>query len=296
MIVIAKRVGRLANRMLLFAHFIGAAVEHGFVVLNPAFVAQARYFPATAHDLPCRFPPGRALPVLPGGRRAVYYAAAWAAAFRHRQQRHGRDVGLIRLRREDRLDLNSGAFLEVVRRHRVVFVQDWFFRNSENCLRHRDVIRAYFTPWKRHLDRALATVAPARERGRFVVGVHVRRGDYATFKDGRLFYSHEQYRRVMDGVQAAFADRDVAFLLCSDEPVPRGAFADLDVLYGNGHEVEDLYALARCDAIVGPESTYSAWASYYGDVPRYVIRDPDEAPRADLFEVDRGLGPIPAPV
>jgi hypothetical protein len=132
-VVIAKRVGRLANRLLLFAHFIGAAVEHGFTVLDPAFIAAARYFPATAGTLFPRYPPGRPiLPPFPRGREATLLLAMGAADVLHRLQRRGHDVGLVRIRRDQHLDLNSAAFLDVVATHRVVLVQDWFFRNFDN--------------------------------------------------------------------------------------------------------------------------------------------------------------------
>ena len=289
MIVIAKKVGRLANRLLLFSHFIAAAAEHRLLVLNPAFADYAHYFPSTARDLLCRFPSGRSVPAFPGGRRLLYRATRGAAGGLHRLQQRGWDVGLIRLTREQRLDLNSEAFLDVARRHRVVLVQDWFFRNAGNCARHRDLIRAHFTPWRRHLDGAVAAVEPARARGRFLVGVHIRRKDYERFKRGRFFYSHEQYRAVMERVEGAFPEENVSFLVCSDEDVPRRVFAGLDVLYGNGHELEDLWALAACDRLIGPPSTYTTWASYYGDVPLYAIFDAAKEPDAGAFHVSRGL-------
>ena len=289
MIVIAKRVGRLANRMLLFAHFIGAALEHGFTVANPAFGPNhARYFPSTARDLLCRFP-RRRLPDVPGGRVLVYGAARTADDVLHALQRRGFDVGLIRLRRDQSLDLNSEAFLRVVRRHRVVLVHDWFFRNEDNVGRHRGVIREFFTPWPYHLDRAARAVERARRGGRLVVGVHVRQGDYRRFKDGRFLYTHEQYRRAMESVEAAFAGSDVAFVVCSDAPIPEGCFGRLDVRVGPGQEVDDLYALAHCDRIIGPPSTYSRWASFWGDVPLSVIADPDEPVLAESFQVSANL-------
>jgi hypothetical protein len=193
------------------------------------------------------------------------------------------------LRRDQQLDLNSDAFLDVVRRHRVVFVQGWFFRNRDNCARHRELICTHFTPWERHLARAHAAIESARRRGRFVIGVHMRRTDYTRYKGGQFYYSHDQYRSVMERVQAAFPDQGVSFLICSDEPVPRDTFAGLDVLYGSGHELEDLYALAACDRLIGPLSTYTTWASYYGHVPLYRIADPDKTPTADCFTVRRGL-------
>lgn len=289
MIVIAKRVGRLANRMLLFAHFIGAALEHGFAVADPAFGPRhARYFPATARDLFCRFP-SRRLPVIPGGRALVYGAARTADDVLHALQRHGRDVGLIRLRRDQHLDLNSEAFLSVIRRHRVVLIHDWFFRNSDNVARHRGVIREFFTPWQHHLDRARRSVEQARRGGRLVVGVHIRQGDYRWFKDGRFLYTHEQYRRAMVSVAEGLPRSDVAFVVCSDAPIPEGCFGGLDVTVGPGREVEDLYALAHCDRIIGPPSTYNRWASFWGDVPLSVIEDPDEPVLAGSFRVAANL-------
>ena len=289
MIVIAKRVGRLANRMLLFAHFIGAAVEHGFTVANPAFGPNhARYFPSTARDLLCRFPQRR-LPVFPGGRVLAYGTARTADDVLYSLQRRGLDIGLIRLRRDQHIDLNSEAFLEVVRRHRVVLVHDWFFRNAENVARHRTVIRAYFTPWEHHLTRARRAVERARRGERLVVGVHIRQGDYRRFKDGRFLYTHEQYRRVMASVESEFPGSEITFLVCSDAPVPKDCFGTLDVAFGPGQEVEDLYALAHCDRIIGPPSTYSRWASFWGSVPLFVIADPDVPVAADAFHVGWGL-------
>jgi hypothetical protein len=252
-------------------------------------MAYGRYFPTTSRDLLCRYPAGRPVPPLPGARSLLYHAAALTAETRFRHPRLGRHIGLIRLRREDHLDLNSDAFLAVVRRHRIVFVQDWFFRNAENCVRHRDVIRAYFTPWADRLARASAAVERARARGGFVVGVHVRGNDYRTFKDGRFYYRHGQYRALMEGLIDAFSGDDVAFLVCSDGPIPPDAFAGLNVVHALGDELEDLYALAGCDALVGPPSTYTTWASYYGNVPLYVVRDPTRKPERSAFEVCHGL-------
>jgi hypothetical protein len=290
MIVIAKKVGRLANRLLLFAHFIGAAREHGFKVVNPAFDRYAHYFPSTSKDLFCRFPAaGRFISMGPLGRNLLYRATLLTANTLHALQRQGSDVGLIRLKREELLDLDSPEFLSYLRRHRIVFVQDWFFRSSVDCEKHGDLIRSYFTPWKHHLARAKALVEPARQQGKFLVGVHVRQGDYVSFKGGRFFYTHAQFRRVMEHIRSNFADKPVSFLVCSDAPVPPQAFAGLDVHYGNGNELEDLYALAACDLLTGPPSTYSKWASYYGLVPRYEIRDPACSPTPEQFHVESTL-------
>ena len=133
-------------------------------------------------------------------------AAHGAAEVLWRLQRRGRDVGLIRLTRDEQLDLNSDFFVGMARRHRVLFIQDWFFRNQENVARNADVLRDYFTPHATQAERARAAVEPARAAGRLVVGVHIRRGDYERFKEGRFFFSHDTYRQAMEQTQAAHPD------------------------------------------------------------------------------------------
>jgi hypothetical protein len=295
-VVIAKRYGRLANRMFLFAHLIGAAAERGFTVLDPAFVGQARYFPATARALVPRFPErGRTVPPFPGGRAAVYVAVK-AAAMSLRRLRSVGEIGAIRLAPGQRLDLDDPAFLDALARYRVVVIEGWRFRDPAGCDRHRDVIRRFFTPFEHHLRVAREAVETARRADRLLVGVHVRRADYRQFKDGRFLYSHRQYGALMRGVQEAFPEREASFLVCSDEPVPGEAFRGFDVHLGPGHELHDLYALAGCDLLLGPPSTYTGWASYYGDVPVYQVHDPGKPVRREAFAVFSGLPtPLLAP-
>ena len=133
--------------MLLFSHLIAAGQEHGFSVMNPAFEQYARYFPSTSRNLVPRFPAGRPLLAAPGIVRKVSYRAAHAGAdVVWRLQQRGRDVGMIRLTRDQEVDLNSDFFVGMARRHRVLFIQDWFFRNQENVARHAGLLRCLLHP------------------------------------------------------------------------------------------------------------------------------------------------------
>ena len=55
-LVIAFRTGRLGNRLVLFAHVIGFAAEHGCRVVNFAFHSSAHLFENTRRDIYCRYP------------------------------------------------------------------------------------------------------------------------------------------------------------------------------------------------------------------------------------------------
>ena len=56
-----------------------------------------------------------------------------------------------------------------------------------------------------------------------------------------------------------------------------GAFGDLQVHFGPGHIVEDMYAMAEADLLIGPPSTYTGWASFYGKVPLVVMESADDS-------------------
>jgi len=47
----------------------------------------------------------------------------------------------------------------------------------------------------------------------------------------------------------------------------------------------DLYALAKCDYILGPLSSYSQWASFYGNKPLYQLTGSQERLERAKFQV-----------
>ena len=40
--------------------------------------------------------------------------------------------------------------------------------------------------------------------------------------------------------------------------------------------MDDLYSLAQVDLLVGPPSTFTGWASFYGSVPIYWLESQDD--------------------
>jgi len=273
MVIITRRVGRLGNRLLLFAHFIACARENNILLCNPAFHEYARHFEATRHDLFCRYRPqggddrhDRAVP-WEITRTLLYHATylppRWLATLRCTNW----PVKTIRLSMGESWDLDSRAFAELLQNHPVVLVQGWAFRGEAGLRRHADVVRAYFRPIRVHTESVSRIIATARNRGDLLVGVHCRRGDYRTAFGGKFFYSAAQYQAVMQRIRHAFAPRQVSFLVCDDGLEHRQALADLNVTWGSGHPIEDLYSFAECDYLVGPPSTFTGWAAFYGRVP-----------------------------
>lgn len=119
------------------------------------------------------------------------------------------------------------------------------------------------------------------------VGVHIRRGDYKNYLEGKYYYSNEVYYNIIDKMRQCLSDidRNFRFLICTNEkldiPVDQSDVFTIDVTNG----ITDLYALSCCDFIIGPPSSYSQWASFYGDVPLFVILN--ENPQVHLNDFSK---------
>lgn len=145
-------------------------------------------------------------------------------------------------------------------------VSDWGFRDRRSLEKHADAIRAFFTP------RRTFPALP-RHEDEFVVGVHKRRGDYREFLGGRYYYEDEVYERCEERLRSLLATtgRKARF-----------------VEFPQNDAVQDQWTMSRCDCLMGPPSTFSAWASFMGRVPLVLIWNRDYQIRSDDIKY-RGL-------
>lgn len=291
MLIIASKPGQLGNRLFLFANLIGGAIEHGYTLANPSFDEYANYFQLTSRDLFCRYPPRRSLfKGRPAARRLLYLVCYYAARALVRGGVNSRPLQAISLDWDEGLQLADPRFLARLEGRPLLFLQGWGIRDDAALAKHADRVREFFTPLEEFRANVRALIGGARRRGDVLVGVHIRRGDYRTFKGGKYFYALDAYAGLMERAGAIFPGRRVTFLVCSDEDPGGEVFSQFDCVRGTGHFIEDLYALAECDYLMGPPSTYTMWASFYGRVPLYSVLDPGRAPRLEDFAVVSGLG------
>jgi len=293
--IISGRAGRLANRLVLFANFIALATERGYRVMNPTFHSYATLFEATRRDIYCRYPvAGRssAFDLIPGaaallrGTRVFFHAARTASVLNERLPMFGGRV--VTLRETPGTEITDLAGPEVeakVRGASVVLVNGWVFRAPQLLHRHGDGIRRYFRPVEMLRKASREAVARLRQNADVVVGVHVRRGDYATWKNGQYLFPLSRYAAWMRELGDQFGGKRVAYLLCSDEPLDAGEFSGLPIASGPGSAAADLYALAECDYVFGPPSTFSQWASFYGNKPLLHLTDSHQSVELGRFAV-----------
>jgi hypothetical protein len=164
-------------------------------------------------------------------------------------------------------DLNGENFRELLDRGGFLFAKGWKFRDDENLVRYRQAIADYFTPVPAIRKKSENAVVRAKHGGSPVIGVHIRQGDYRGWKGGVHYFETAQYAHWMREVTSLYPEKKPTFLICSSDPVDFRLFGDIPVVAGPGDVVADLHSLSLCDAIIGPPSTFSTWASYIGRVP-----------------------------
>ncbi len=153
--------------------------------------------------------------------------------------------------------------------------------------KHEDRLRYLFAPTTEVCECVDALLAKCDDEDVVTVGVHIRGGDYRTYLGGRYFYEPEVYCKYMRCIEALFSaqGRRVRFLVCTNERVNVSAFDGLQVLQQAGSDMMvDLYGLSQCDYIMGPPSTFSQWASFYGKTPLRVLASADEKIELEDFK------------
>jgi len=171
------------------------------------------------------------------------------------------------------------SFLDISRnKSRFLFVRGWHDRYAPSYLtNHYETIKTLFEP----SDEVKNTVSQSlpNDAADVIVGVHLRRGDYKTYKGGVYYYADHVYVHFMNQLQGLLSKqgKTVWFLLCSNEAVSDRLTSAYNVVkLPRNDYITDLYALSCCNFLIGPPSTFSQWASFIGKVPLKFIVDTEE--------------------
>lgn len=295
MILIGKRSGQLGNRLFAFAHIIANAIEYSYEVQNPSFYGYSHYFAGTSDDFFCRFPTRRSS-LLPRSLQIVLYRIInkviipltviplFAKIF---------NLAAIDVPGKtdcgDFTDMNNPEYVKLARSNTRVIIKDaWHFRDFRNVEAHADQLRLFFAPVEPHAAAITELITRARSGCELLVGIHIRQGDYRRWQAGKYYFTTPEYAELMHHIVKLFSGRKVKFLICSNEIQDEQYFDGFDYLMGNHHQLEDMYAFARCDYLAGPPSTYTGWASFYGTVPLYTINDLNTGFSIEDFKTARG--------
>ncbi len=269
MLIISKKSGQLGNRLEIFARLIAYAKEYNTTVANPSFDEYAQYFEHSSTSLICKYPHKKSWLVFPLLRKLLYRINFYAAKVVADLNIRNFLFACIEIELNDRYDLIENGVPQSL----FIWLHGWKFRADNLCVKHQDEIRRYFTPKDIHLKYVESIFSSVSEGYDLVVSIHIRQGDYEQFKDGKYYYTSEEYRSFIKQISSLFKKKSIRFLICSNIVQKDSVFEGYNVSFGSGHLIEDLYLLSRCMYLFGPPSTYTKWTSFYGNVPLGVIED-----------------------
>lgn len=281
MMYLVGETGQLGNQLFRLAHHVGNSLQYEYPLTCPVFQYGA-YFPnLSSHPL---------LHVSQRGatwQRKLTKAVAKSAA-RPLVSRALNTLGVQIVAEPYVFSEADTQFIQAARR-RPVLVTSWLFRDYGSFRQNADRIRYLFRPDAQYARQAERLLLPLQQKNVPIIGVHIRRGDYKDWEGGRYYFDDGVYRAVMAHLLTLPGLHNATFLLCSNEPVDAHAFSDLPVVESVGnHFMTDLTLLSGCSYVVGPPSTFSAWASFMGQVPMYHVTAATDRPALTDFRVDVG--------
>lgn len=269
--------GRLGNRLKLLTHLAAAAVEHGFRIVNPAFWKYRHEFEAWKRNGLNFFPGHSPVPVPARLERVLRGAACrladWTGVLSIGQGK----VGWLRCRDEEHVDLASAEFRQTLKQGpQDLFLWGYNFHGASLVQKHRSQLLHLFRPRR----------DPSRPGG-FQIALHARRGDYQGWSGGRYFFGWDRYLTWARQARRLWGDQSPKIRIFSDEKLPEEILREPGVESAQGSPGQDLFQMASCDVILGPPSSFSDWAAWYGGGKRLRIEgDSQELRPEDLVQVE----------
>lgn len=150
----------------------------------------------------------------------------------------------------------------------------WLFRNPIGLEKYRKEILSVFRPKKDIEKKILGIKNELQSKYKNLIGLHLRQGDYKIFKNGK--YLIDQIRAY--GVCKEYIENkklnvdETIILITSDGKIDLENFFGLNVYISKENAVTDLFLLSGTDVIIGSDSSFGHFASWYGDIPHIILK------------------------
>ena len=260
--IFVRDKGRMSNNILQYGHLYAWGREHHRRTVSMRFAYKYRYFNI------CRSRYHNFFVYL-----LAKYGCKWGIIPRVTFDVEGEDTA----RQEDEMC-----------RHRLIVAEGWYARFPDLFIKYKEEIKRLFG-FLPEVQRNVDSLYQLDRDDVLKLGVHIRRGDYATWQDGKYLYDDAQYISIIKQFIDLHPERPVEVYLCGNDPkmdrrVYEQALAGERVYVPQGNPSEDLYLLSRCSYLIGPPSTFSLVASMYRDIPLYWIENIQERLTEGAFQ------------
>lgn len=244
--IFATDKGRMCNNILQYGHVYAWAREHGRKCISMRFCYKYQYF-KICHTRWHNF--------------ATYVLAKYAAICRLIPTIVYNDTTQKTVHKNEQLMLS----------HKTFVVKGWEVRFYDLFIKYKQEIIELFQFDETILARTKSFMGEKSEN-ELRLGIHIRRGDYKTWQNGKYYYKDDVYQDYILQFQEIFPEKKITAYICSNDPnldkvFYRDKLHGINVIFPQGGQEDDLCLLSECDYLIGAPSTFSLVASMYHDTP-----------------------------
>jgi hypothetical protein len=279
--------GRLGNRLHTNANAMAWCIENNYNLINLSFNEYANLFESSPHhnsgnlhqtkDFIFKILTSRSFRKI---LRRLLLSEKWLKRLQWIINQIRSTNGKL-LREED--------LSRQISRKKINLIKHWDINCRNSIEIQQDKLRDYLCPKKRFVVYAERIIDELRSNYDCIVGVHVRRGDYATYLDGVHYHSWESYLHWANQTKQILeksGKKNVGVLICSDDMPPSSITKNQSVHFSSSKEfMVDIHLLSLCNYNLGPPSSFGTWISWFGKVPRLVVYNSTEITSLEQFEV-----------
>jgi len=168
---------------------------------------------------------------------------------------------------------NVPYFKEKLINRNICFVSGWYFSSPKELSLNRLYYKNQFQPLNSILEKKSKYFD--LDFDGITLGVHIRRGDYKEFLDGKYYYENDVYIKFIEKF-IEISQYNINILIFSNEKIEEEVFSRFENLKISKENVDtDHYLMSECNYLIGPPSTFTMWASYIGKPKCFQIVNPD---------------------
>jgi len=165
----------------------------------------------------------------------------------------------------------------IIKSFNIQFIKGWYFTRYPHILeKYRPYFqKKYALPQYVYKDNPIYKKIKRLDTNKYaIVGIHIRRGDYKLFFDGKFYYTDDVYLKKMEEVETELEkkyDKKAFFIIFSNENTSIKPLQNR-IISKNTWYI-DQFLMMCCHYLIGPPSSFTLWASYLGKVPLFHIED-----------------------
>lgn len=282
MIIINDKPGQLCNRLWAYSFFVAYALKHRVNIYIPNFREYRSYFENLSAIPNVHF----AIVAKPVNIDNLTYQSSRLITWLLRIISSAFSLKFLGIYLDpEHWTYESWDFSLLDKKGSIIFLGSWFHpKDVPALLEYKNAVLKLFEPKSIHKEKVDSLFRSLRLQFRIIIGIHIRRRDYANFHGGAYLFDDTVYKRYMKAIQDWYGTRSICFFLSSDEKIDSAKFNEYELAHLEAPAmIEDLYALSKCDYILGPPGTFSMWASFIGDVPLRIVKLSNENISLDQF-------------